>query len=149
MSSSHLSLRQSDRLIFLGISLFFLGLLVGLILPLLANPRMGLSSHLEGIMNGLFLVVLGLIWSRINLSKKWMTVAFWLAIYGTFANWLGILLAALWDAGENLTVAAGGNRGSDAAEIIVNFFLITLTFAMLSLCLMVLFGLWRGRHRSF
>ena len=43
-----------------GILLFFLGLVTGLVVPMLANPRMGLSSHLEGLMNGMFLIILGL-----------------------------------------------------------------------------------------
>lgn len=149
MSTSDLSLRQSDRLIFLGLFLFLLGLLVGLFLPLVANPRMGLSSHLEGIMNGMFLVILGLIWPRVNLSKKWMTFTFWLAVYGTFANWLGILLASIFNAGGQLTIAAQGQKGSDSAEFIVNFLLITLTLAMLIICMVILVGLWRGRHRSY
>lgn len=149
MSTSDLSLRQSDRLIFLGIFLFLLGLIVGLILPLVANPRMGLSSHLEGIMNGMFLVILGLIWPRVNLSKKWMTFTFWLAVYGTFANWFGMLIASIFNAGGQLTIAAQGQQGSDPAEFIVNFLLITLTLAMLIICIAILFGLWRGRHRSY
>jgi (hydroxyamino)benzene mutase len=48
----------------LSILLFSLGLVTGLLAPKLANPRMGLSSHLEGLMNGMFLVLLGLIWQR-------------------------------------------------------------------------------------
>ncbi|WP_297335331.1 hydrogenase [Algoriphagus sp.] len=149
MSTSELSFRQSDRLVFLGIFLVTLGLVVGLIIPFFANPRMGLSSHLEGIMNGIFLVILGLIWPRVKLSKKWMTLTFWLAVYGSFANWFGVLLAAIFNAGGQLTVAAQGKKGSDLAELSVNFFLVTLTLAMLLVCTVLLVGLWHGRHRSF
>lgn len=35
-----------------GVALFLAGLLVGLAVPAMANPRMGLASHLEGVMNG-------------------------------------------------------------------------------------------------
>lgn len=48
------------RLLQAGILLFLLGLLTGFLVPFTANPRMGLSSHLEGVMNGMFLVGLGL-----------------------------------------------------------------------------------------
>jgi hydroxylaminobenzene mutase len=61
---------QSNKLIFYGILLFFLGLEVGLLVPILANPRMGASSHLEGIMNGIFLAILGLIGHKLDLSEK-------------------------------------------------------------------------------
>ena len=53
------------RLLQLGIILFLLGLLTGLAVPALANPRMGLASHLGGVMNGLVLVALGLMWPRL------------------------------------------------------------------------------------
>ena len=135
---------QSDRLIFLGILLFLLGLIVGLIVPLLANPRMGLSSHLEGVMNGMFLVLLGLIWNRLMLPPKWLKITFWLAIYGTFVNWFGILVAAIFNAGEMLNVAAEGRAGSPLPEMLVQFCLVSLTIAMLLVCVLILIGLRRG-----
>lgn len=51
--------RQAKQLIFLGLLLFLSGLLTGLIIPFFKNPRMGLSAHLEGVMNGMFLILLG------------------------------------------------------------------------------------------
>ena len=121
-----------------------LGLIVGLFVPLFANPRMGLSSHLEGIMNGMFLVILGLIWGRIALSIKWLKITFGFSIYGTFANWIGILLAAIFNAGKELTVAAKGQEGTPLAEGVVTFFLISLTISMLLVCIAVLIGLNRN-----
>ena len=44
------------RLKFLGMLLFLLGLITGLALMSFTNPRMGLAAHLEGVMNGLFLI---------------------------------------------------------------------------------------------
>ena len=132
---------QANRLIFLGILLFLLGLIVGLAVPFFANPRMGLSSHLEGVMNGMFLVILGLIWPKLQLSGRWLSIAFWLAVYGTFANWLGILVAAIFNAGEMLNVAAQGQRGPVIAEGFVTFCLISLTLAMLAVCVILLVGL--------
>ena len=57
-----------DRLLRLGVLLFLLGLLTGFAIPALTNPRMGLTSHLEALMNGMFLVLLGLLWPRLALS---------------------------------------------------------------------------------
>jgi len=131
-------------LIFLGVLLFLLGLIVGLIVPIFANPRMGVSSHLEGVMNGMFLIVLGLIWTRLDLSAKWLRITFWLSIYGTFINWLGILIAAIFDAGEMLGIAANGTKGPPIAESIVTFSLISLSIAMLVVCIIILIGLKRG-----
>lgn len=137
---------QSNNLIFLGILLFLLGLIVGLIIPILANPRMGLSSHLEGVMNGMFLVILGLIWHKLELSIKWLKITFWLAVYGTFVNLFGILIAAIFNAGEMLGIAAKGSKGTPFAEGVVNFSLISLTIAMLLICVIILIGLKRGMN---
>jgi hydroxylaminobenzene mutase len=39
-------------LLVLGLVLFLLGLLTGLAVPILKNPRMGVASHLQGMTNG-------------------------------------------------------------------------------------------------
>jgi hydroxylaminobenzene mutase len=41
-----------------GMLLFLLGLLTGFVEQRFANVRMGLAAHLEGVMNGTFLVAL-------------------------------------------------------------------------------------------
>lgn len=139
---------QSDKLIFYGVLLFLLGLITGLFIPALANPRMGLSSHLEGVINGIFLIVLGLIWTRVALSSGWLKVTFWLALYGTFANWLGVLVAAVFNAGKMMGIAAEGKEGHPLAEAFVNFCLISLTVAMLVICITVLTGLGRKMKQN-
>ncbi len=148
MEKSILIKSQGNKLIFYGILLFFLGLIVGLIVPVLANPRMGVSSHLEGILNGMFLVLLGLIWNKLDLSEKWLKITFWLAIYGTFANWFGILFASVFNAGKLLNIAAHGQEGSPAEEAILNFFLITLSIAMIIISITVMVGLKRNMNNE-
>lgn len=54
----------------LGLVLFLLGLLTGFVVPALKNPRMALSSHLEAVLNGMFLVLLGLLWPHIHLPNN-------------------------------------------------------------------------------
>lgn len=131
---------QSDRLLFLGILLFLFGLLIGLFIPMMTNPRMGLSSHLEGIMNGMFLVVLGLIWKNLLLNDKWLTSAFWLTLYGSFANFAVVSLAAISGAGKMMPIA-GGKEGTSVIEGLISFLLISLSLAMIFVCLVVLIGL--------
>jgi hydroxylaminobenzene mutase len=105
---------------------------------------MGVSSHIEGVLNGIFLIVLGLTWHKIALSDKWLKITFWLAVYGTFANWFGILIAAIFNAGKMLGVIANGQEGSPFEEGIVTFSLISLSVAMLILCVTILIGLRRS-----
>jgi hydroxylaminobenzene mutase len=134
--------RAGHRLLQMGMLLFLLGLLTGFVSPTLANSRMGLSSHLEGVMNGTFLIALGLIWPKLLLGRPALAVAFWLAIYGTFANWIATLLAAAWGAGAPMMpIAAAGHTGSGVEETVIRFLLLSVGLAMVAICMLSLWGL--------
>ena len=133
---------QSHRLLQFGILLFLLGLVTGLGVPQTANPRMALASHIEAVMNGTFLIALGLLWPKLTLSPSQLAIAFWLVIYGTFANWAATLLAAMWAAGnEMMPQAAQGRAGTATQELVINTLLVTLALAMIGACVLVLVGL--------
>ena len=68
--------RTNRRLMFHGMCLFVLGLLTGFAELHFTNVRMGLAAHLEGVMNGTFLIALGAIWPHVRLSRAATTVAF-------------------------------------------------------------------------
>lgn len=133
--------RTGHRLIQLGVALFLLGLLTGFVIPLLENPRAGLTSHLEGIMNGMFLMLLGLVWPRLRLGAGLVKATFWLVIYGTFANWAGTLLAGIWDTGRSMPIASPEPTASLMQENMVDFLLFSLSFVMVVVCGIVLWGL--------
>jgi (hydroxyamino)benzene mutase len=137
------------RLLQLGVLLFLIGLLTGFAVPVMDNPRMGLASHLEAIMNGIFLILLGLLWSKLSLSRTGLTAVFWLAVYGTFANWAATLLAAIWGAGgTSMPIAATGYEGSTVQETFIVFLLVSLSLAMLAVCVFVLWGLRTGAQKN-
>lgn len=140
MENTTLHKQQADKLIFLGIFLFFLGLVIGLLIPILAKPRLGLSSHLEGVMNGMFLVILGLIWHRLNLSNLWLKLTFQLAVVGTYLNFLSIGLAAATGAGKLLPIAGGREQGP-FIESVITMGLVLVTITMLLVCILVMKGL--------
>lgn len=137
----------ADWLLFLGILLFLFGLAIGLFIPLMTNTRMGLTAHLEGVMNGMFLVVLGLIWNKILLKERWLSTAFWLTIYGSFANFVAVTIAAITGAGKMMPIA-GGKEGTTLEEGIISFLLTTLALAMIFVCVVVLTGLYRNIKQS-
>jgi hydroxylaminobenzene mutase len=78
---------MSRKLKMLGMLLFLLGLLTGFVTTNLRNPRMGLAAHLEGVMNGGFLVIAGFVWSELKLYANLKRFAAGALIYGTFVNW--------------------------------------------------------------
>ncbi|MBI1192787.1 MAG: hydrogenase [Bacteroidetes bacterium] len=138
---------QSEKILFLGVLLFFLGLVVGLFIPMMANPRMGLTTHLEGVINGMFLMILSLFWSRVNLSDRALSIVFGLAVYGAFANFSAVLMAALTGAGKMMPIA-GGQQGSAILEGLISFLLISLALAMLAMSGMLLYGLYKPRRAA-
>lgn len=144
MKNVHQNKKQAGNLLFLGFLLFLLGLISGLIVPAVANPRLAVSSHIEGVLNGIFLIVLGLVWHKVALSGKALKITYWLALYGTFANWFGMIVAAVFNAGKMLGVMAGGQEGPPLAEAVVTFLLISLSLAMVIISVMVLVGLKKG-----
>jgi len=128
----------------LGLILFLLGLVTGLAVPALKNPRMGLASHLQGMTNGPFLLVIGLLWPHLNLTYIWQVVTVVLLAYGTYANWLATQLAAIWGAGRKFAPGAAGDHvASVAKERLINFLLASLAPAMLAAIIILLVGVLR------
>src|SRR3954454_24817010 len=74
------------RLLRHGIVLFLLRLVTGRLVQSLALPRVGLASHLQGVMNGTFLVALGLLWPHLRLRGLPLRAAYWLTLVGTYFN---------------------------------------------------------------
>jgi len=149
MESSSLSSRQAHRLLQVGIALFLFAALVGLVIPYFTVPRLALSAHLIGIMQGIFLVVLGLLWPRLRLSPAMLTTAFWLLIYECMAAVAVNLLASVWGAGNSiLPLAAGPAHGSKAQEAFINIGLRSAGAALIVALIIILRGLRSGRTEA-
>ncbi|RAU90513.1 hydrogenase [Mycobacterium colombiense] len=126
----------------LGLVLFLLGLCTGFPLPVLKNRRMALSSHLEGVLNGMFLVLLGLLWPHVHLPIAWAITAAALVVYAAYANWLATLLAAAWGAGARLApIATGDHEASAAQEKLVSVLLVSLAPCIVVGVVIVIAGL--------
>jgi hydroxylaminobenzene mutase len=134
--------KQANRLIFLGLLLFLLGLIVGLFVQNMKNPRMALSAHLQGVMNGMFLMILGLIWKQLALSKALLNTTFWLAVYGTFANLIAVIISAVTGTGKMMPIA-GGQVEAGITDGLISFLLVSLSLSMLAVCGIVLTGFYR------
>lgn len=125
----------------LGLILFLLGLITGLVTPVMKNPRMGLASHLQGMTNGPFLIVVGLLWPHLNLIHVWQVVSVALLAYGAYANWLATQLAAIWGAGRRFAPGAAGDHVAPAGkEGVVNFLLVSLAPAMIAASIVLIVG---------
>ncbi|GAA1888778.1 MAG: hydrogenase [Williamsia herbipolensis] len=127
-----------------GLILLLLGLLTGLAVPALTNPRMGLASHLQGMTNGPLLVIVGLLWPHVDLPHVLDAVTVVLLIYGTYANWLATQLGAIWGAGRRFAPAASGDHfASGGKETVVDGLLLTLAPAMIVAVVLLIVGVLR------
>ena len=131
------------RLLWHGMFLFLLGLLTGFVEQKFANPRMGLAAHLEGVMNGIFLVALGAAWADVRLPPRLKTLAYWLVLYGTYANWAVTTLAAIFGTAALSPITGEGHSGQPWQETLVTVGFLTVGVAIIAASILVLWGLRR------
>jgi (hydroxyamino)benzene mutase len=129
---------RSRSLLFAGFLLFLLALLTGLLIPVFNNPRQGLSSHLTGVMNGFFLILLGLCWERLRLGVRAASAVFGLALYAAYANWTINFLGAAFGTGKLTPLVADGRIGAPWQEAVVNTGAVTLALSVVTCLVLIL-----------
>jgi hydroxylaminobenzene mutase len=132
------------RLLWHGMFLFLLGLFTGFAEPQFANPRMGLAAHLEGVMNGTFVLALGAVWAEVALPPGARTAAYWLVLYGTYANWAVTALAAVFGTGALSPITAAGRSALPWQESLVTIGFISVGIAIVAATVLILWGLRRA-----
>ncbi|MDZ7719346.1 MAG: hypothetical protein U5K72_11075 [Balneolaceae bacterium] len=110
------------------------------------NPRQGLAAHLEGVMNGMFLVIAGFVWSELMLSQRFRNVLYWTLLYGTFANWGFTIVGAIFGTSETTPIAGAGYSGTELQETIVSAGLLTVGLTMVFSLIVIVYGL-RGKMK--
>jgi hydroxylaminobenzene mutase len=138
--------QANRRLKWHGIVLFLLGLLTGFVEVHVANVRMGLAAHLEGVMNGTFLLALGAAWPGIRLSARMQAVAFWTVLYGTYANWAFTMMAAVWGTAALSPITGAGHSGTPLQERLITICFMSVGIAIVAVSVMILVGFRGGRE---
>jgi hydroxylaminobenzene mutase len=131
------------RLIWHGMFLFLLGLLIGFAEGQVINPRMGLAAHLEGLMNGTFLIALGAVWQFVRLSPALTTGTYWMVLYGTYANVIITTFSAVVGASSLSPITGVGHNAPPWQESLVTIGFVTVGIAMLVSSVLILWGLRR------
>ncbi len=133
------------RLLWHGILIFIFGLLAGAAMPLVINPRMAVAAHVGGVLSGMFLVLVGLIWDQIRLPATAAKVTFWLFLYASHTGWLAQFLAAVFGTSRATPIAGAGFRGSLWQENLVLYLAVSFSIAILAACVLALWGLSNRR----
>ena len=132
-----------------GVFLFLLGLLTGFVIPALTSPRLGLSAHMEGLLNGMFLVLVGgVVWKELKLPDRPARAVFWLLLFAAYANWVFCFLAAVFGASEILAIAGAGYSATVWQEQLVSAGLGLGALSILLASILVLYGLRGGAASS-
>jgi (hydroxyamino)benzene mutase len=132
---------QNRRLMWHGMLLFLLGLFTGLLEQRFTNVRMGLSAHLEGVMNGILLLALGAAWNEVRLPHPVKVTAYWTALYGTYVNWIVTSIAAAFGTATNSPITSAGHSGQPWQESFVAMGFLTVAIAIIATSILVLWGL--------
>jgi hydroxylaminobenzene mutase len=123
--------------------LFLLGLVTGFAEQHFANMRMGLAAHLEGVMNGIFLVALGAAWIEVRLPPLAEAIAYWTALYGTYVNWTVTTVAAAFGASSLSPITGAGHKAAPWQEAIVKIGFLSVGIVIVASSVLILWGLRR------
>jgi hydroxylaminobenzene mutase len=102
---------------------------------------MGLAAHLEGVMNGTFLVALGAIWNEVRLPSPAKAIAYWTLLYGTYANWFVTTLAAIFGTAALSPITAVGHSGQPWQETMVTAGFMSVGVVIVVSSVLILWGL--------
>jgi hydroxylaminobenzene mutase len=137
---------SKQTLLIAGTLLFLVGLVSGVAVPLVENPRMGLSAHLAGVQSAVFLLAVGAAWSHVRLSRTASRIGVWLGIGSLYAFWTVLQLAAIWGTGRATPIAGEGFEAEAWKETLVELVLTVASGAAIVAAAVVLAGFWRGRQ---
>ena len=145
-------MNADNRLVLRGLQLFFLALLTGLLLvaspPWVANPRGVLAGHLEGAMNAMFLMLVGLFYNRVGLSPTQSRICRGTLLYSVFANWFFSTLSGILGAGDATPLAGAGHHASAIIEQLILVALVSVALTMLIAVVLLLIGMRRAMAAS-
>ncbi|WP_232070676.1 hydrogenase [Mycobacterium lacus] len=123
-----------------------IGLVTGLQQRRFTNMRMALSAHLEGVMNGTFLIALGAVWDNVALPPRLARVARRTVIFGTYGNWFFTMLGAAFGTAAANPTLSQGNHGKLWQERVVETGFRSIAYSIVVALVFIVLGL--GRRMS-
>ena len=144
--SSEMNSIQSEALkrslLWHGILICLLGFVAGLFIPLYANPRAGLATHLLGITQGVFLAVIGLSYPVLKLPLWVGRANFWMLLISAYVGMIVEFLAAAFGLSRMFLITAMGlPEGIPWLETSTEIAIKNISILTILSCFIVLFGL--------
>ena len=129
------------RLFWHAVMLVLLGLIVGGVVPLFRNPRMGLAAHVGIVMSGLFVGLVGALWEDMRLSPGATIATFWSTLVANYVNSAGLVAAAMFGTSGTTPQAGAGFAGLPWQEALVGVLLVGGAIPTFAVCALLLRGL--------
>lgn len=149
LEGENMTENREMRLVWHGVFLFLLGLLTGFAIPGLTNPRLGLSAHMEALLNGMVLLLLGgVVWKYMKLSQRMEAIVYWFFMYAAYGSWFFCLLAAIFGANKTLPIASAGHSVAPWQEVPVQAGLTLVALCVTIASVIVLYGLRPRRSEA-
>ncbi len=113
---------RGQGLIRWGVALILLSVLSGFAIMMAPEPIMGLATHIQGLMNGLLLIAIGVVWSRFAIGYLGGALIYWGLIIGGFLTF-GVQLACtfLEIGGSIFPIVGGAHVGTPFQEAVVTW----------------------------
>lgn len=109
----------------------------------MVNPRAGLAGHVEAVMNGMFLILIGLAWPALRLSDRIGRVVSWLLLFGTYANWAATTASGALGTSKGTPIAGAGFQAIPLAENAVYGVLVLVGMSMTAAVAVLVARAWR------
>ena len=128
-----------------GFALVLLGLITGFFIPMLLNPRAGVTAHLEGVQNGMLLLLIALFFPDMELKAKGRMFLYWGGLYGAYANYGSSLLTAMWGTYKLTPIASEGFDSAPAWQENLVFFGFASSAVAITMCIGICLFAARGQ----
>jgi len=138
---------RTRSLVLHGILLFLIGLLMGMVVQSVANPRVGLSAHVGTLLNATFLLALGAAWSTMIIEPRVATACYWLILTGSYVSCVALFFAGIFGTSAATPLLGAGHVGKAWQEAAVTVGLTAggvALFVGTALLLWALRASWRG-----
>ncbi len=99
--NSSSSNNEAREILFHGGIMTLLSLLSGFTTFFALAPRIALSSHTVGLLQGAMLIAIAGAWHLLNAPPKTLKILKYTLLVGFYANWVSTQLSALWSAGKS------------------------------------------------
>jgi (hydroxyamino)benzene mutase len=145
--NSNNSTNEARQILFHGGLMTLLSLLSGFTVFFALAPRIALSSHTIGLIQGGMLIALAGAWHLLDASPKTLKIIKYTLIIGFYTNWLSLQLSALWSAAKD-TFPVNGKDMPDGAAPWQNSIVTVMGYLSVLVLVSAVLIIWAARTKD-